>query len=130
MSRFLSIFIIALMVLLVVAACAGVAEEPAAAPAQAATQGDSEQGRQLFAASCGTCHGPTGEGVQGLGADMRQNEFIAGQSDEALLAFIKEGRPIDHPQNTTGVQMPPYGGNPTLTDEQLFDIIAFLRSLQ
>jgi disulfide bond formation protein DsbB len=129
MSRLLLIFITALVVLLMVAACGGAEEEPAAALAQAATQGDPEQGGQLFAASCGSCHGPTGEGVQGLGKDMRQNEFIAGQSDEALLAFIKEGRPIDDPQNTTGVQMPPYGGNPALTDEQLFDIIAFLRSL-
>ena len=50
-------------------------------------------------------------------------------SDQELLDFIKTGRPISHPDNTTGVDMPPKGGNPALTDEQLTDIIAYIRTL-
>jgi disulfide bond formation protein DsbB len=79
--------------------------------------------------TCAACHGPTGEGVKGLGKDMTHSEFIAGLSDAELLEFIKKGRPIDDPLNTTGVMMPPKGGNPTLSDAQLTDIIAFIRSI-
>jgi disulfide bond formation protein DsbB len=61
---------------------------------------------------------------------MQHSEFIAGFSDEALIAFIKQGRPISDPLNTTGVDMPPKGGNPILSDAQLLDIVAFIRSIQ
>jgi mono/diheme cytochrome c family protein len=101
-----------------------VENQPAAPPA-----GDATKGRQLFTATCSACHGPNGEGVKGLGKDMKHSEFIASLSDEELLAFIKRGRPIDDPLNTTGVIMPPKGGNPALSDEQLLDIIAFIRSI-
>lgn len=103
--------------------------EQAAAPAQAAAPGNAEQGKQLFLTSCSACHGPEGKGVQGLGKDMTHSEFIGKLSDEELLAFVKEGRPIGDPLNTTGVMMPPKGGNPSLTDEQIRDIIAFIRSI-
>ena len=106
------------------AAGAAPAEEVAAAPA-----GDAEQGKAIFATTCAACHGPVGEGVQGLGKDMTKSEFIAGLSDEELVAFIKVGRPISDPLNTTKVDMPPKGGNPALTDEQLTDIVAFIRSI-
>ena len=36
---------------------------------------------------------------------------------------------MSHPDNTSGVEMPPKGGNPGLTDEQLTDIIAYIRTL-
>jgi disulfide bond formation protein DsbB len=101
----------------------------AAAPAQTAPHGNAEEGKQLFLTTCSACHGPEGKGVQGLGKDMTHSEFIAQLSDEELLAFIKVGRPVGDPLNTTGVMMPPKGGNPALTDEQLIDVIAFIRSI-
>jgi disulfide bond formation protein DsbB len=106
---------------------AAVADAPAAPAAPAA--GDAAAGQQVFSTTCAACHGPAGEGVQGLGKDMTSSEFIAGLSDEALIDFIKVGRRIDDPLNTTGVDMPPKGGNPALSDEQLLDIVAFMRSI-
>jgi disulfide bond formation protein DsbB len=47
-----------------------------------------------------------------------------------LLAFVKTGRPPGDPANTTGVDMPPKGGNPTLTDQDLADIIAHIRTVE
>lgn len=133
---------VGVLMVFVLAACGGRKEEPTPAPVAAANQpvaqaaelpaapaGDAEKGKQLFTASCSACHGPNGEGVQGLGKDMQHSEFIAGLSDEELLAFIKTGRSISDPLNTTGVDMPPKGGNPALNDEQLMDIIAFMRSI-
>lgn len=106
-------------------AVAAQAENPAAVPAA----GDATTGQKLFSTTCAACHGPTGEGVQGLGKDMTKSEFIAGLSDEELIAFVKEGRRIGDPLNTTGVDMPPKGGNPALNDEQLVDIVAYIRSI-
>ena len=60
---------------------------------------------------------------------MTISEFIGGQSDDQLLAFVKTGRTTSDPANTTGVDMPPKGGNPALTDEQLKDVVAFMRSI-
>lgn len=105
------------------------AEGAAPAAQAAAPAGDAEKGKAIFATTCAACHGPAGEGVQGLGKDMTKSEFIAGLSDEELVAFVKVGRPISDPLNTTKVDMPPKGGNPALTDEQLTDIVAFIRSI-
>ncbi len=102
----------------------------AAAPTKAASQGDAQAGQKLFTATCSACHGPTGEGIQGLGKDMTKSEFIAGKSDEELVSFVKIGRDPSDPLNTTGVAMPPKGGNPALSDEDLYNIIAYVRSLQ
>lgn len=120
---------------LLFAACGGKDEEPPPAPAAhsngavAVAQGDANAGKATFATTCAACHGPAGEGVQGLGKDMTTSEFIAGLSDAELMAFIKQGRPIGDPLNTTGVDMPPKGGNPALSDAQLADIIAYMRSI-
>ena len=57
------------------------------------------------------------------------SEFLLTVDDQELLEFVKTGRPVGHPDNTTGVDMPPKGGNPALTDEQLLDIIAYIRTL-
>lgn len=92
--------------------------------------GDAAVGEELFNQVCIACHGPGGEGIEGLGKDMTTSEFIAGTSDAELLAFIKTGRPIGDPANTTGVDMPPKGGNPALSDEELIDIIAYIRTIQ
>jgi len=120
---------------LLFAACGGKDEEPPPAPAAqsdgavAVAQGDASAGKATFATTCAACHGPAGEGVQGLGKDMTTSEFIAGLSDAELMVFIKQGRPIGDPRNTTGVDMPPKGGNPALSDAQLADIIAYMRSI-
>lgn len=99
-------------------------EEPTPTP-----KGDPVEGQKLFTQTCSACHGPAGEGMPNLGKDMTSSEFIAGKSDDALLAFIKVGRDPSDPLNTTGVAMPPKGGNPALDDEDLQHIIAFIRSI-
>ncbi len=113
-------------------ACDGQAQRDAAPAASAALVeggGDVERGRMLYAASCAACHGATGEGVQGLGKDMTDSPFMDSLSDLELVEFLKVGRAPTDPLNTTGVLMPPKGGNPALTDAQLLDIVAFLRTI-
>lgn len=110
------------------------AEQAAAAPAQTeqapaqASKGDAAAGKQLFS-TCAACHGPAGEGIQGLGKDMTTSQFIAGKTDDELVAFIKVGRSTSDPLNTTKIDMPPKGGNPALSDDDLYNIVAFIRSI-
>jgi disulfide bond formation protein DsbB len=128
-------FALPLLVILLLAACGGRDEEPTPAPtaapaaATALPAGDAEAGKALFAMTCAACHGPAGEGVQGLGKDMTTSTFITEMSDEELMAFIKVGRLPTDPLNTTGVLMPPKGGNPAMSDAQIVDIIAYIRSI-
>lgn len=103
--------------------------QPTAAPVAAPPKGDAAAGEKAFAGTCSACHGPKGEGIQGLGKDMTASEFIAGKSDDELVAFIKVGRDPSDPLNTTGVAMPPKGGNPALGDNDLYNIIAFIRTI-
>lgn len=128
-------FLVVMALSLTLAACGGggsssggetVAEVPAAT---ATPSGDPVAGKAQFDTVCIACHGPGGVGVTGLGKPFTTSEFLLTVNDQELLEFIKTGRPISDPANTTGVDMPPKGGNPALTDEQLIDIIAYIRTL-
>lgn len=133
-TKLIIIFVLFSSVLLL-AGCGGGNDSAGAAPAADAARpavaaGDVEAGKVLFQQSCASCHGPEALGITGLGKDMTTSTFIQELSDEELLAFVKNGRSTSDPLNTTGVDMPPKGGNPALTDAQLLDIIAFIHSVQ
>jgi cytochrome c5 len=86
-------------------------------------------GRDAFLASCSACHGANAEGIEGLGKSFITSEFVKSSSDKELMTMIKMGRPVWDPSNTTGLDMPPKGGNPAITDDQLTDIIGYIRSV-
>ncbi len=96
----------------------------------AASPGDAAKGKATFAASCVACHTPDGGAITGLGKDIISSEFTARLSDDELVAFITEGRDAGDPMNTTGVGMPAKGGDPSLNDQKLRDIVAFIRARQ
>jgi disulfide bond formation protein DsbB len=91
---------------------------------------DAARGMLLFEGTCVVCHGEGGAGVSGLGTALIDNEFVQSLTDQELVAFLIEGRASDHPDNTTGVAMPPRGANPGLTDTDLLAIVTYLRTLQ
>lgn len=108
---------------------------PTATPAPQATVtasqvGDRERGQKYYSETCFACHGLQGEGVSGLGLPLVTSPLVMYAPDNELLAFLRSGRPSDHPENTTGVSMPPSGGRPDWSDQQLLDIIAYLRWLR
>ena len=129
--------------LLLVAGCGGAREEgpasrapappssrPPGATAPGASRGDAQAGQRVFASSCISCHGSDGRGLPGLGKDLTTSAFVAELTDDELVEFIKVGRDAGDPLNTTGVAMPPKGGNPALTEQDLYDVVAYLRQLQ
>lgn len=124
------------LLLLLLAACGGsntaeapVAEAPTATVAPTPA-GDARHGEEIFEQTCIACHGPGGSGIEGLGKDMTTSDFIREQTDEELVSFLKVGRDPSDPSNSTGIPMPPKGGNPALMDDDLQDIVAYIRSLQ
>ncbi len=101
--------------------------ERVAAPTSSAAV--SSVGRDLYVSSCSSCHGANGEGMEGLGKAFVGSDFVASKTDKELMTMIKMGRPIWDAENTTGIDMPPKGGNPALSDDELADIITFLRAI-
>lgn len=152
LRRHLSQLLLALGLMAAATACAsqpqpaaggpsgGAATEPAVAATAAsapdgddvavASAGDAEEGKEKFAGTCTACHGPDAKGMPGLGKDLHSNAFLAEKTDDEMVAFLKVGRPATDPLNTTKVDMPPKGGNPALSDEDLLNIVAFLRTLK
>ncbi len=94
-----------------------------------AVAGDATKGQQVFAGTCASCHGPDAKGLPSLGKDLTTSTFVKDQTDQQLIAFVKTGRPASDPANTTGVDMPPKGGNPALTDADIANVVAYLRTL-
>ena len=90
---------------------------------------DVAQGRQHYQSTCALCHGAEGEGKARLGRALQDNSFVDSLDDEALVEFLRVGRPAWDPANEQGVDMPPKGGNPALTDDNLMQIVAYLRTL-
>lgn len=121
---------------LLLAACGGGASEPTKpavspeAEKYLSLSGDATKGKTSFEGTCVSCHGPDAKGIPGLGKDLTTSEWTKGQPDAELILFLTKGRPASDPLNTTGIDMPPRGGNPALKDQDLADIVAFLRTLQ
>ncbi len=94
------------------------------------TEASAAQGEKLFKQTCATCHGPNGKGLPHLGKDLTTSKFAEGKTDKQLVDFLKVGRPASDPLNTTHVDMPPRGGNPALTDQDLLSIVMYVHKLE
>jgi disulfide bond formation protein DsbB len=133
-SRLFFLITLILMLTVFLAACGGGA--PAATSTPAPTQkpteppGDPAAGKVAYDKTCIACHGTDLKGMPNLGKDLTTSEFIKGKTNPEMVEFLKVGRPASDPQNTQGVDMPPKGGNPALTDADLLNIIAYVRTMQ
>ena len=108
------------------------APEPAPPPAPPAAGGapDVAAGAATYATYCSSCHGDTGagDGPVAAGLDPKpaphaDGSYMNALSDEHLTKVIELGGP------SVGKSplMAPWGG--TLSDEQIRDVVAFVRSL-
>src|SRR5690242_6176422 len=73
-------------------------------------------GRVLYAATCQSCHGPAGQGERGPA--LNQGVFVHGNADGDLFHSVRAGIP--------GTQMPAF---PRLNDEQIWQLVAYIRTL-
>lgn len=93
-----------------------------------ARPGNARRGATYYQQGCAGCHGSTGDG-EGVGVSLVDSPFVVNANDEELLGFLQVGRSADDPASVTGVTMPAYGGRTDWGDEQLWDVIAYLRQL-
>jgi len=105
----------------------GAASQPTEPPA---VVGNADAGKTKFEGTCASCHGLDAKGLPNLGKDLTTSDFSKDLSDKDLIAFVMKGRSTSDPANTTGVDMPARGGNPALTETDLYDIVAYLRTLE
>ena len=80
--------------------------------------GDAERGVEVYSATCLSCHGAEGEG--GVGPKLTMNDFIQTSTNSSLLTFLLAGSP----------DTPMRGFDERLSEFQLADVIAFLRTWQ
>jgi len=62
----------------------------------------------LYNVHCSACHGPNGEGIEGLGVDLVASEFVAGSDSDALVVLLGDGRMPDAETSLTGRPMPSF----------------------
>lgn len=118
---------------LVAASCSSDSEEGGGTTTTASSSGGGKSGgsgEDMYASSCSSCHGADAKGLPKLGKDLTTSAFLKGMSDDEAVAFVKVGRTASDPENTTGVAMPPKGGNPSLSDKDIAAIVTYLRTLQ
>ena len=102
----------------------------AAAGGDGRREGDPAFGQLIYSSNCTACHGARGHGMPRQGANLRASKFVAEHTDAQLVDFLKQGRTPADPTSLMGMLMPPRGGNRTLDNAALADVIAFLREVQ
>ncbi len=111
----------------------------AAAPVDGASQGEAvavaldsarvARGEQTYQTVCSACHGFNAKGISGIGKTLIGSPFINDMNDADLVNFLKVGRDVSDPLNTTGIPMPARGGSGGLSDDDLLNVVQYIRSL-
>ncbi|OGO35114.1 MAG: hypothetical protein A2W35_11540 [Chloroflexi bacterium RBG_16_57_11] len=127
-NRFLFLITLLLALAIFLPACGG--GTPAPTPTPTEPPGDPVAGKVAFDKTCIACHGTDLKGMPNLGKDLTTSEFVKGRTNPQMVDFLKVGRPASDPLNTQGVDMPPKGGNPALTENDLLNIVAYVRIKQ
>jgi len=84
--------------------------------------GDAAKGGKIYNETCVACHGADGHGVVPGAPDFTQKGGVLAKPHAVMAQHIKKGfREPGKP-----LAMPPKGGNPDLTDEDILDVHAFL----
>jgi len=101
-------------------------DRSAAIDRQPDAHGDPRLGEQWFHYICSTCHGIKGDGYAagGTGTAIGKPGFLGKVSDGFIRTTIKEGR-----SNTRMLGFQGAAGLANLTNEEIDDIIVYLRSL-
>ncbi len=126
----ITLLIVTLGVLL--AACVGDVSSPGGAGDTQPFTGSGQPvaGGQIYGNACSSCHASDLLGLDGLGNQLAPSEFVATTTERELADYISEGRPANDPDNTMGIEMPPKGGSPWLSDRDMVDVAAYLKASQ
>jgi mono/diheme cytochrome c family protein len=93
------------------------------------TQAMVEEGKAIYngAGICMSCHGPAGEGIPNLGANLTDDEWLhVDGSYESIVDNIMTG--VTAQESSSGVPMPAKGGT-AITDDQVNAVAAYVWTL-
>jgi len=135
MKKTVFVFVLLILGALVLAACGGGGGDAPAAiepvPAEYAGKTNplgadaATAGAEVFKVNCESCHGPQGHGDGPAGQALDPNpknlpELTAQVGDDYLFWRVNTGKP--------GTSMAPWAG--VLTEEQIWQVVAFVRTLK
>lgn len=83
-----------------------------------------EHGSVIFHQTCIACHGANGKGAVPGTPNFTQSDGVLTLPDQMLEARIEKGFSCDG----LPVAMPPKGGNPDLTKNDIKDVLGYLRT--
>jgi len=75
-----------------------------------------KQGQNIYRGRCGVCHGIDAKGYRG--SDLTTGDWVHGGTDPQIFETIRTGVP--------GTEMP---GNPNMSEEEIWMVISYLRTL-
>lgn len=84
--------------------------------------GNPDHGKIIFQQTCSACHGADGHGAIPGTPDFTKKGGVLSKPHSALAAHIENG--FSSPD--TPMSMPPRGGNPGLSDQDIKDVHAYL----
>lgn len=85
--------------------------------------GDAGNGKAVYGETCVFCHGAKGKGeIPGV-PDLTRKKGPLAKTDAELFRNIADG--FESPGSA--MAMPARGGNPDLSDEEVHDVLAYLR---
>jgi mono/diheme cytochrome c family protein len=108
------LFLFGVVALVLAGGKAGRAAEPAI---------DLQAGKAVYGETCVACHGEDGQGVVPGMPDFTDREGSLSKPDSILLENMANG--IQNPGAL--MAMPPHGGNHDLTEQDLKNVLAYLR---
>ena len=99
------------------------------APVLVSAEGDSvaadaAAGKAVYSQTCIACHGANGKGMIPGVRDLTAADGALAKSDEELIRNITDG--FQSPGSF--MAMPPKGGNPALSEEDVRAVLAYLRA--
>lgn len=85
--------------------------------------GNVENGSKVFMTTCFACHGVDGKGMLPGMPDFTKTRDRLAQSDSVLVSHVING--FQSPGAM--IPMPPRGGNPALTEQNILDAVTYIR---
>ena len=83
-----------------------------------------DRSKDLYMQTCYVCHGEDGGSVMPGVPDLHDNMRLFIDSEKDIVTRLKTGM-----QSEGNINMPPYGGNPELSDKQLLLLLRYVKTL-
>ncbi len=80
---------------------------------------------KLYQQNCMVCHADDGRGAMPGVSDLSESKRLFSVNESQLVERIKKGVQV----KGSPISMPPKGGNPNLTDDDLFKILKYLKEI-